>query len=449
MLEFMTKAEIKTRGLELARISLPMAIEHISVSVMGMISIMLVSNVGEHATSAVGMVDAVTQLILALFAALTTGGTIVVAQYVGRRDVIAAKTAGGQAIALSAVFSLVMFGVIAIFRNQILSALFSEAEPAVMEASYTFLTIVNFSYPIVAVTLTMFGLIRGSGNTFAPMVISVFMNIVNLILGVVLIPVFAIQGAAWALVIAKLFGLAASTWFLVRKAKGIRLNKLSYFKPDFARQKTILRLGLPTSFESGLFQAGRLITAVIVVSMSTAAIAANTIGFSLVNFINVPGVAFSTGAMILVGQRIGRGEEKDVMRTVMFSLAAGALFFFALGVIMFILRYPIFSLFNPSADTLNYLPVLFVSYMALAPLLWPSSFGLPACLRATGDVVYPMVVSVSSMIFLRLLFSYILGIVLGMGVIGVWIAMYMDWLVRSVFFYARLFSGKWKGKSIQ
>jgi putative MATE family efflux protein len=445
----LTRAEIKTRGIELAKISLPMAIEHISVSVMGMVSMMLVSQAGQHAAPALGMVDAVTQLILALFAALTTGGTIVVAQYVGRRDTIAAKTAGGQAIVLSAVFSLVMFGIIAIFRNQILNALFAQAEPAVMEASRTFLTIVNFSYPIVAVTLTMFGLIRGSGDTFAPMVISVFMNVINLILGVLLIPIFAVQGAAWALVIAKFCGLAASSWFLIKKAKGIRLNKLAYFKPDFSRQKTILRLGLPTSFESGLFQAGRLVTAVIVVSMSTAAMAANTIGFTLVNFINVPGVAFSTGAMILVGQRIGRGEEKDVVRTTMFSIAAGSIFFLILGIILLAARNPIFALFNPGDDTLSYLPVLFISYLALAPLLWTSSFGLPACLRATGDVVYPMAVSVSSMLLMRLLFSYILGILLGMGVIGVWIAMYMDWIVRSIFFYARLISGKWKGRSIK
>jgi putative MATE family efflux protein len=435
-----------------------MAIEHVSVSVMGMVSTMLISYVGEFATSALGMVDSVTHLILALFAALTTGGTIVVAQYIGRDDRRSAKRAAGQAIILSAVFSLVIFVIIAIFRNQILMALFSEADYEVMAASRTFLSIVNFSYPIVAITLTMFGIIRGSGDTFAPMVISVIMNLFNLLLGFILIrglnlgfvaiPGFGIQGAAIALVTAKTFGLAAAIWFLAKKAKGIRMNKLKYFKPDFKRQKTILKLGLPTSFEAGLFQAGRLITTVIIVSMTTAAIAANTIGFSLVNFFNVPGMAFGTGAMILVGQRIGRGDEDDVKKTSLFALVVSGAFLLAMGTIILTFRNPIFGLFNPSAETLEILPPIIISYMLLAPFLWPSSFIMAACLRATGDVVYTMIVAISTMFLVRLLFSYILGIVFGMGILGVWISMYLDWIARSAFFYPRLLRGKWRGKAI-
>ena len=454
----MGRVEIKSRTKELLRISLPMAIEHISVSLMGMVSIMLISYVGEYATSALGVVDSITHLILALFAALTTGGTIVVAQYIGRDDRKSAKRAGGQAIMLSAVFATIMFIVIAVFRDQILAALFSDADYEVIAASRTFLTIINFSYPIVAVTLTMFGIIRGSGNTFAPMVISVFMNLLNLGLGFVLIrginigfivtPSFGIEGAAWSLVISKLLGFLAAGYFLAKRVKGVRLNKLSYFIPDFKRQKAILRFGAPASFESGLFQAGRLVTQIIIVSISTAAIATNTIGFALMNFANVPGMAFGTGAMILISQRIGRGDEKDVVRSSLFTLVVSGVFLVGIAVIMIVFRNPIFALFNPSAETMQYLPIVVISYLAIAPFFWPSSFILPACLRATGDMIYTMVVSIGTMIFARILFAYILGIVFGMGIVGVWIGMYVDWIARSAFFYARLFGGKWKGKGI-
>ena len=455
----MTKIEIKSRSFELLRISLPMAIEHISVSLMSVVSAMLMSSISEYATSALGMVDAVTHLILALFAALTTGGTIVVAQYIGRGDRKAAKQAGGQAIVLSAVLSLAIFALIAIFRNQILAFLFSDANPQILADANTFLMVVNFSYPVVAVTLTMFGLIRGSGDTFAPMLISVFMNIINLVLGFILIrglnlgfvviPSFGIYGAAWALVIAKIFGLAGCSWYLFKKAKGIRLNKISYFKADFDMQKRILRLGMPTSFESGLFQVGRLITVIIVASFSVAAIATNTIASSLINFVNVPGMAFATGAMILVGQRVGRGEENDVVKTAMFSLMMSFVVLVALGGLLIIFRNPIFSMFNPSQETMQYLPTLFITYIIIAPFVWPASFVLPSCLRATGDVVYPMAVAISTMIGVRLLFSYILGIHFGMGIFGVWAAMYLDWVARASFFIPRILRGKWKGKSIK
>ena len=454
----MKKAEIQSRTKEMLKISLPMAIEHVSVSLMGVVSTMLISYVGEHATSAIGVVDSVTHLILALFAALTVGGTIVVAQYIGREDRKSAKRAGGQAILLTIVLSLIMFAIIAIFRDQILRALFSDADYYVMEASRTFLTIINFSYPIVAVTLTIFGIIRGSGDTFAPMVISVMMNVLNLLLGLILIrgldfgfiaiPGFGIAGAAWALVASKAFGLAAAVYYLAKKARGIRLNRLKYLLPDFKRQKAILKFGLPTSFESGLFQAGRLVTQVIVVSMTTAAIATNTIGFAIVNFANVPGMALSTGAMILISQRIGRGDEKDVVRSSLFTLVISGIFLIILGIIIVLFRNPIFALFNPSEETAQLLGIVVVSYVLIAPFFWPSSFILASCLRATGDVVYTMVVAISTMIFARIAFAYILGIVFNMGIIGVWIAMYIDWVARSILLHIRLFGGKWKGRGI-
>jgi len=454
----MAAAEFKKRSKELFSISMPMVVEHLAISVMGMISTMLVSSIGEHATSALGMVDSVSNLIIALFAALTTGGTIVVAQYIGREDLQSAKRAGGQAVTLSAVFSMLVFLILLIFRVQILNLLFGDAEADVMAASLVFLTITAFSFPVLAVTQTVFGLLRGSGDTLTPMAVSIFMNIVNLGLGFVLIrgldlgffaiPSFGVTGAAVALLIARALGMTASLLFIIKKARGVRLNKLRFFKPDFPIQKTILHLGMPTSFESGLFQAGRLITQVFIVSISTAAIATNTIAGSVMNFINVPGMAFATGVMILVGQRIGRGEVHDVKKTAMFATFMSSAMFAILCLVVFFIQGPVFSLFNPSEEAMIYLPAVVISYLIATPLAWSLSFIIPAALRATGDVVYPMIVSVATMLCIRVAFSYIFAIWMGMGIIGIWLAMYLDWVVRSCFFVPRLFSGKWKGKGV-
>ena len=456
--KIMPLPEIKKRSRELFSISLPMVVEHLAISVMGMISTMLVSSIGEHATSALGMVDAISNLIIALFAALTTGGTIVVAQYIGREDLQRAKKAGGQAIVLSAVFSGVIFLLLLVFRVQILNFLFGDAEADVMAAALVFLAIVNFSFPVLAATQTIFGLLRGSGDTLTPMAISILMNVVNLILGFILIrgldlgfaaiPAFGVPGAAAALLITRIAGLLAAVYFIVKKARGVRLNRLRFFKPDMPIQKTIMRLGMPTSFESGLFQAGRLITQIFIVSISTAAIATNTIAGSISNFVNVPGMALATGVMILVGQRIGRGQIEDVKRTALFATVAASVLFAALCLAMFFLQGPIVGLFNPSPEAMVYMPAVYISNLIATPLFWALSFVLPAALRATGDVVYPMVVSISTMLIIRVVFSYVFAIVLGMGLFGIWLAMYLDWAVRSCFFLPRLLSNKWRGKGI-
>ncbi|MCL2397367.1 MAG: MATE family efflux transporter [Defluviitaleaceae bacterium] len=454
----MTRPEIKKRSKELFSISMPMVVEHLAISVMGMISTMLVSSIGEHATSALGMVDSISNLVIAFFAALTTGGTIVVAQYIGRQDLQSAKRAGGQAIVLSALFSIAVFLILIIFPSQILNVLFGDAEADVMAAALTFLIVTSFSFPVLAITQTIFGLLRGSGDTLTPMVISILMNVANLALGFILIgglnlgfitiPAFGVMGAAIALLAARTLGLAAAIFFIVKKARGVRLNKIRFFKPDMPIQKTIMRLGVPTSFESGLFQAGRLITIVFVASLSTAAMAANTIAGSIINFVNVPGMALATGVMILIGQRVGRGEIHDIKRATLFATALSSLMFFGLCLIMFFVQGPIFGLFNPSDEALGYLPLIFISCLIVTPLIWSTSFVLPAALRATGDVIYPMVVSIISMLALRVAFSYIFAIWMDMGIIGIWLAMYLDWAARSLFFVPRLLSGKWKGKGI-
>ena len=456
--KLMPMPEIKRRSKELFSISMPMVVEHLAISIMGMISTMLVSSIGEYATSALGMVDAVSNLIIALFAALTTGGTIVVAQYIGREDLQRAKRAGGQAIVLSAFFSGIVFLVLLIFRVQILGALFGGAEDDVMAASLTFITIVSFSFPVLAITQTIFGLLRGSGDTLTPMAISIIMNIINLGLGFVLIrgldlgffaiPSFGVAGAAAALLATRIIGLLASLYFIIKRARGVRLNRMRYFKPDAPISKTILRLGMPTSFESGLFQAGRLITQIFIVSMTTAAIATNTIAGSIANFVNVPGAALATGVMILVGQRIGRGQTEDIKRTTIFAVVASSALFGVLCLALLFFQRPIVGLFNPSPEALEYMAPVYISNLIATPLLWSIAFVLPAALRATGDVVYPMVVSVSTMLTIRVLFSYVFAIVLDMGVMGVWLAMYLDWVARSIFFTARLLSNKWKGKGI-
>jgi putative MATE family efflux protein len=454
----MKKQEIMRRSRELLKISMPMVAEHLAIAAMGMISTMLVASIGPHATAALGMVDSVSNLIIALFAALTTGGTIVVAQYIGKQDIISAKRAAGQAILLSAIFSAVVLAILLVFRVQMLDLLFGDAEADVMEAALTFLFIVSFSFPILAVTQTIFGILRGSGDTLTPMIISILMNGINLGLGLVLInglnlglfaiPAFGVPGAAMALLIARAMGLAAAAFFIVKKARGVRLNKTRFFKPDVAIQKTILNLGMPTSFESGLFHVGRLITQVFIVQISMAAVETNTIAGSIANFVNVPGMALATGVMILVGQRIGRGESHDVKKTVLFATAVSSLLFLTVCAVMFFVRNPIFALFNPTDEALSYLPAVFITYLAVTPLFWAISFVIPAALRATGDVVYPMVVSVSTMLIVRVAFSYVLAIFLDMGIMGIWLAMYLDWIARGAFFLPRLLSNKWKGKGI-
>mgnify|MGYP002703575848 FL=1 len=77
-------------------------------------------------------------------------------------------------------------------------------------------------------------------------------------------------------------------------------------------------------------------------------------------------------------------------------------------------------------------------------IIWPIAFNLPNVLRASNDVAFCMIRSILSMWICRIGMSYVLGVRMGFGVFGVWVAMTMDWVVRAIFFVLRYRSGKWQ-----
>ena len=106
------------------------------------------------------------------------------------------------------------------------------------------------------------------------------------------------------------------------------------------------------------------------------------------------------------------------------------------------------SLYNTTPEMLVLMRPILLTLFFTMPLIWPVSFVTPAAVRATGDVKYAMVVAIASMVFVRVLFAYLLGVHFGLGIFGVWISMYADWVVRGIFFMWRIVNGKWQGKAV-
>jgi len=191
---------------------------------------------------------------------------------------------------------------------------------------------------------------------------------------------------------------------------------------------------------------GKLLITVFIAGMGTAAIAANAIVGSVSSILIAPGSSFSTGATILIGQRIGRGETGDVKKSAYFTVGAAMLVLLVVSIFSFLLLGPIVSLFETTDEMLVILRPVLITLVIAMPIAWPSSFITPSALRATGDVKYAMVAAIASMVFVRVAFAWVLGVFFGLGILGVWISMYMDWVVRSVLFLGRVHSGKWMGK---
>ncbi|HBQ65192.1 MAG TPA: hypothetical protein DD727_09835, partial [Clostridiales bacterium] len=440
---------------DVLEISLPVMIEQTMVTLMGMINAIMASRIGSEAVSAIGMVDALNMLIISILSAIAIGGTVVVSHYYGREDGSGVRCTIGQSLLGSLLVSFAITLVFTLAGRNILSLLYGAVNSRVMGYMTVYMKIVILGYPFIAVTSMVAGVLRGSGDPKAAMWITLLMNSTNVILTYILIygfPFglfhfhgFGFTGAPVGITLARFIG-AVYALVLLRRKQGpggslLQFEHIRRFKWDVLR--SVFRIGVPASLESVIFQVGKLLTQTYIVSMGVAAMAANYIAGSVFNISNIPGLALTTAAITMVGQHMGRGHEKDAKSVLTYTLlAAMALLVVPCTLLLFVGR-PLIALYTTDPEVKRLLiPIIQSSVIAL-PLFWPASFLLPAGLKGAGDTTYTLLTSIIGMWVFRVAGGYILGVSLGLGVFGVWLGMYLDWIVRAGLYYKRLQGDRW------
>ena len=206
----------------------------------------------------------------------------------------------------------------------------------------------------------------------------------------------------------------------------------------------ILRIACPSGIENGIFQLGRVLVVSIIAGFGTTQIAANAVANNLDAMGCIAGQAMNLAMITVVGQCLGAGDEEQAehfaRKLMKITYAATA----AINLAIFANLWWILGIYDLSDEARTLATILILIHNGLAMVFWPVSFTLPNVLRAGGDVRYPMVISIFSMIVFRIVFSLILGVAGGLGAIGVWIAMVLDWIFRTVNFVIRFKKGKWK-----
>lgn len=447
---------------DVLKLAIPVIAEQTFIMLMGAINTIMAGHLGKDAVSAIGLVDSVNNIFIAFFSALAVGGTVVVAHYAGRKDYGSANEASKHTIFAGLAISLLITVIMYIFRHGIINILFGMAERNVIDNSLLYLGITLATYPLIAVSTIAFGVLRGAGDTRTPMKITIIMNVLNILLSYFLIyglrigtphlfitiPAYGVKGAAMGIAIARIIGAFLIILALLKGSKIIHLSLDRKLKPDFTMLKSIFGVGIPASVESLIFNGGKLITQIFIVGMGTASIAANYIASSVFGLLNIPGLALSIAATALVGQHMGRREDGEAKDIIIYLTKTSSICLFVLCAAIFPFTGFIASLYTSSKDVIQITEVLLKTAVASMPLLWAVSFLIPAGLKGAGDAKYTMYVSVFSMWAFRITLGYILGVPLKLGVVGVWMGMYADWVARGVFFYVRLQRGKWKGNEV-
>lgn len=428
---------------ELAALIFPLIVEQILAVSVGMVDTIMVSSVGEAATSGVSLVDMINTLFINIFAAVATGGAVIASQYLGQQKRQRACESADQLIFITGSVSVVIMVFCILFRQGFLNLIYKGVEADVMQNAVVYLVISAMSYPFLAVYNSCAALFRSMGNSRISMQVSIIMNVINVIGDAALIFVFhwGVAGAAAASLVSRMVACVILLLRLRNKELIIHVGNSRHINTRMIRQ--ILGIGIPNGIENSIFQLGRVLTITIIASFGTSQIAANAVANNLDGMGVLPGQAMSLAIITVIGRCVGAGDfgqaayyAKKMMKiTYLINGLCSALV---------ILTLPLSTrLYGLSKEALDLAMILVVIHCGCGIILWPASFCLANVLRAANDVRFPMCASILSMFIFRIGFSYVLAIGLGWGAIGVWWAMVADWAVRSACFLWRFSSGKW------
>lgn len=425
---------------------IPLFLEQLLAVLVGVADTFMVSYAGEAAVSGVSLVNMFNTVFIYLFSALTAGGAVVISQYIGNSDPKNGKTACGQLIMISSIFSIFIMILVLLWNRPLLRLLFGEVDPDVMEACISYLKISAYSYPAIAIYDAGAAIYRSMGKTSTTMTISLLSNIINVVgnsIGIFVLHA-GVAGVAYPSLIARAFSAVVIVFLCFKNTNTVYLQWKNIFHWDFNMVKRILHIAIPNGIENGLFQLAKVALSSITALFGTVQIAANGVAQSFWNLAALMGTAMGLAFVTVIGQCMGSGDTqaadyymKKMLRiTFLASALWNGFILFAAPIVL--KGYAL----SPQASSLVLILVLIHNVFNAG--LYPLSGALSSGLRAAGDVKFTMYVSVFSTVICRVIFSVVFAIWLDLGVIGIALAMCADWAIRAVFFGLRYRSQKWK-----
>lgn len=430
---------------DLKKLIVPLILEQALAITVGMADTMMISSVGEAAVSGVSLVDMFNNLINAVLAALATGGAVVTSQLLGASRQEEACKSAKQLLWVNALITLVISLFVILGHRFILKLFFGRIEADVMRNAILYLIISALSFPFLAVYNACAALFRSMGNSQITLKVSILMNIINV--GGNAICVFGLKMGVAGVAVPSLVSRAVAALCLYVLLKNpdnlIHLGR-ERFRFEWKTIRKILYIGIPSGIENGIFQLGRVIVVSIIAGFGTAQIAANGVANSLDSMGCIPGQAMNLAMITVIGQCVGAGDLAQVKYYTkkLLLIAYGATAVTNSLILAFL--HPILGLYGLGQEATELAYILVMIHDGLAMALWPASFVLPNMLRACNDVRYTMVIAIFSMVTFRIGLSLVFGVHMGMGAVGVWMAMVVDWVFRVCCFVWRYFRGTWR-----
>jgi putative MATE family efflux protein len=429
---------------------IPLVTEQLLQMVVGLADTMMVSYAGEAVVAGVGLDTMIYTIFIYLFTAISAGGSVVVAQYLGSKNRENSNLSASQIFHLTGVISLICMALMLLFGSSLLELMYPTTEPATMEACKTYMWIVSLSFPANALYNAGAALYRTMGKTSVTMKVSLVTNLVNVVgnaIGIFVLHAGA-AGVAWPTTISWYAAAIIMTALCFKDGQDVQIQWKQMLKLDVPMSKRILGVAIPNSVENTLFQAAKVVLGVLIATFGTSQIAANSTGQTFWSLAACMGSAMNTIFITVIGRCVGAGDEEAaewyMKKLTRLSLVLASIW----NILIMALTPVLLPLYDLSSETKHLILIIVAIHNLFSATVQPFAMPLSSGLRAAGDVKFTMWASIFCTVICRTFLSFLLAKWLGMGVIGIALAMALDWCIKAVLDIWRFRSGKWKNRRV-
>ncbi len=425
----------------LYKLTWPIFVELLFFILMGSLDTLMLSQYSDRAVAAVGITNQMIGLFGIFLNIVATGTTVVVSQFLGALKDKEAKGAIKSGFVLNTIIGVIAFGGLFFLGEGILRLINTDA--SLMGFAMQYLRWAAFSLIFFSMGQAAAAGFRAYGKPRYVMYVTIVANVLNVLLNYILIfgnfgaPALGVLGAAYATVFSRLFIFVVLA-FLMIKVLGIRIYRLEY---SSVYAKRILRIGIPSGTENVLWNISQIILISFVNTMGLDALIARTYVITIMQMVLLFSLSLANANAIIIGYHVGEQTLEEAYERTFKTMRIALGSVIAATVTINLFAIPILSLFTANSDVLRLGQQLMLISLAneigrTLNLLFIFS------LRSANDSVFPVIMGVISMYGISVMMGYVLGVVLGFGVVGIFIAMSMDELFRGAFMSIR-----WKRKT--
>ncbi|CEG25788.1 MATE family efflux transporter [Bacillus sp. B-jedd] len=428
----------------------PIFIESFLHMLMGSTDTFMLSYVSDDAVAAVGVANQLIFFTILIFGFVATGTTVLVSQNLGAGLLNDARRISGISISLNLIFGIAISALVVLFKGQFLNLF--DLTPEIHRLAGQYLTIVGATLFSQALLVTASSILRANGFSKEAMMISIFMNIIHLagnsilIYGLFGMPQMGIQGVALSTAASRAIAVAMIFWLLYKRLP-VRIKKEDYtsFNPVFI--KKILKIGIPSAGENLVYNTSQMAMTAIIAMIGAMALTTRVYTWNVMAFMMLFAIALGQGTQILVGYKVGAGDYDGAYHRLLKSVKLSLIMTIIVVIPLVLFRENLLDIFTDNQEIIS----VGAKLLLLGIILEPGrtlNIVIIAALRAAGDANFPVKMAFVSMWGIGVPLGYFLGITMGYGLVGIWIAFIADEWFRGIVMYFRWKSRVWEKKSL-